>query len=223
MTYDNQDPYSQYDPSGLTPQELLARIESVKTRIASTVTQLGVAESQIAQSAEQILLRVEKDGVISAINQSAEEIRIIASRINLVGAVTVLSEITGDLGDIIAGRIFGIEIHGGYISSETNIDIGADLRIGVVSNGGGYFDNSTIHFGDYASITANNLGGLSTMDFNVLKVDFTSVSVMDFSGVSVQGLVVPGYATTSYVDSEIDSNTWGIMAWVTDNFEPKTV
>lgn len=222
MTYDNQDPYSQYDPNGLTPQELLAQILSVKTRIASTVTQLGVAESQIAQSAEQILLRVMTDKVIAAINLSPEEITIMASRINLVGAVTVLSEITGDLGDIIAGNIYGINIYGGYISSETNIDIGQDLRIGLTSNGLGYFDSSTIHFGNYAKITGYNNAGSSRLNFNnITTIDFTNVSNFDFTGVNIQGANLPGYATTGYVDSEIDTATWGIMDWVTANFEPK--
>lgn len=188
MTYDNQDPYSQYDPSGLTPQELLARIESVKTRIASTVTQLGVAESQIAQQADEIDLRVTKDGIIAAINLSPETIQIQASNINLVGAVTVLSDITGDLGDIIAGRIFGIEIYGGYISSETTIDIGADLNIG--RNGDSYFDVSVINFGDYASIAASRMAGFPHIQFESHMVDFRNVNTVNFTGVSIQGLNV---------------------------------
>jgi hypothetical protein len=183
--------------------------------------EVSKAKAEIKNLGDEILLRVEKDGVISAINQSAEEIKILAKKITLQGAVTVLSDITGDLGDIVAGRIFGIEIYGGYISSETNIDIGADLKIGVnsLSEGLGYFDSSTIHFGDYAKITGYRNAGSSRLNFNnITKIDFTSVSVVDFSGVNVHGLPsLSGYATTDYVNTQL----FGIMQWVTDNFAPK--
>lgn len=203
MTYDNQDPYSQYDPSGLTPQELLARIESVKTRIASTVTQLGVAESKITQQADEIDLRVMKDGIIAAINLSPETATIHASNINLVGAVTVLSDITGSLGTITAGNIYGVNIYGGYINSETTIDIGSNLRIGINSNGGGYFDNSTINFGNYASITGYNNGGVTELQFNAITLKNIYGEVLA-SMSDIPSLV--GYAT---------------QEWVTANFAPK--
>ena len=44
------------------------------------------AESQILQQADEIELRVEKSGIISAINQTAETVKIAATRITLAGA-----------------------------------------------------------------------------------------------------------------------------------------
>lgn len=51
-------------------------------------SRVSVAESSIEMSAEEIKLMVRADSVISAINQSAEEISILASRIKLEGLVT---------------------------------------------------------------------------------------------------------------------------------------
>lgn len=48
---------------------------------------INTMQSQITQNADSIQLKVDKNGVISAINQSPEQITIEARRINLVGAV----------------------------------------------------------------------------------------------------------------------------------------
>ena len=56
--------------------------EGYETRISS-------AESKIEQNADSIKNTVKKDGVISAINQSAEEIAIAAKKISLKGYVSV--------------------------------------------------------------------------------------------------------------------------------------
>jgi phage minor structural protein len=81
-------------------QTSLARSEIKQTneQIQLTVTKteeldgrLTTAESQITQQADQISLTVRKDSVISAINQSPEQIAISASKINLTGAVTISS------------------------------------------------------------------------------------------------------------------------------------
>ena len=51
-------------------------------------SRMTTAESSIKQNAEQIELKVSKDGIISSINQSAEQVTISASKINLNGVVT---------------------------------------------------------------------------------------------------------------------------------------
>ena len=53
---------------------------------SGTVTRLSVAESSIEQNAENIELKVSKNGVISSINQSAESITINADKVNIEGA-----------------------------------------------------------------------------------------------------------------------------------------
>lgn len=71
-------------------------IEQTATSITSTVStqvarldgRVDISDSTISQQANEILLRVRKDGIVSSINQTPESIRIQASKINLVGSVT---------------------------------------------------------------------------------------------------------------------------------------
>lgn len=72
---------------------IVANVDEISTELTEYETQtdgtLSQHSSLIQQNANQILLRVEKNGVISAINQSAEQVQISASKINLQGYVTV--------------------------------------------------------------------------------------------------------------------------------------
>lgn len=214
--YEQPTDYTNYDPNGQTPQELLARLLTLQNSLRSTVTSLGEAQSLIEQHADEIELRVEKSGVIAAINLSPETIRIQASNIDLVGAVTVLSDITGDLGSITAGNIYGVNIFGGYISSATDIDIGQDLNIGVASNGAGFLDYSSLNFGNYASISSSRAFGFPVISFSANKVDFSGVTSVDLSSPSVS---LPSWvASQSWVSSQDSALETSIMNWVTDNF-----
>jgi len=90
---------------------------------------LSTAESTITQQADLISQKVSKtdyngNTIASLINQTATTIKIQASKINLVGAVTVLSDITGNLGDITAGNISGVNITGVTITGSTIISDG---------------------------------------------------------------------------------------------------
>ena len=63
------------------------------------------AESSIKVNADNIELKVSKNGVISAINQTAESVKISASRINLEGYVTAseLSALEANFGNLTSG------------------------------------------------------------------------------------------------------------------------
>lgn len=65
------------------------------------------AESSIKVNADNIELKVSKDGVISTINQSAESVTIKASRIDLSGYVTAsqLSSLKADLANVTSGTV----------------------------------------------------------------------------------------------------------------------
>ena len=55
------------------------------------VARVTNAESKISQLSDSINLRVEKSGIISAINQTAEKVTISASKVNLSGYVSILN------------------------------------------------------------------------------------------------------------------------------------
>lgn len=64
----------------------------IETSVSSLSSRLGSAESKITQTSNEISSKVSKNGVISAINQSAESVKIQASKIDLQGNVNLTGE-----------------------------------------------------------------------------------------------------------------------------------
>jgi len=92
------------------------------------------SQSSFEQTNEQISLKVSEtdyngNTIASLINQTATTIDIQASKINLVGAVTVLSDITGNLGTITAGTITGTTFK--TSNNTNNVSIANDQILSV--------------------------------------------------------------------------------------------
>lgn len=105
-----------FDGFKTTVSETYVDKEGYETRISS-------AESKIEQNADNIKTTVKKDGIISAINQSAEEITIDANRVNLNGYLTVTNTKIGGTNLLLATRNFGkISVSNGDWSMSTGID-----------------------------------------------------------------------------------------------------
>ncbi|MGN0299237.1 MAG: tail fiber domain-containing protein, partial [Lachnospiraceae bacterium] len=94
-------------------QSTVGDLQTVTSDHEQTISSV---QSSISQTAAEIELKVEKDGVISAINQSAESITIDAAKINLKGAVTAdcisvtdIYSIGATIGgwSMTAGKIYG--------------------------------------------------------------------------------------------------------------------
>lgn len=84
--------------------ELLVQAEQISAKVSqyefdALGNRVTTAESELTVQAGMIESKVSKNGVISSINQTAEEIKIQASRINLSGYVTV-SELDAAVADI---------------------------------------------------------------------------------------------------------------------------
>lgn len=75
--------------SGLVTTAYASQIYATKTTVDALTGRVSTAEASINVHSTQIAMRVEKDGVISAINQSAESVTIQASKINFNGVVTM--------------------------------------------------------------------------------------------------------------------------------------
>ena len=91
-----------------TVSETYATKSSVNGKAdASDVTALAgrvtTAESSITQNAQNIELKVSKDGVISSINQSAESVKIQASKVEIDGTA-VFNAISSDVDDAITSK-----------------------------------------------------------------------------------------------------------------------
>ena len=134
--------------SGLiqTANSIQSTVNAQQLVISGVETRLTSAESNISQNAYDITLKVSEtdytgNAIVGKINLSSTTATIQAEHINLVGAVTVLSDITGNLGNISAG----------------NIDIQDDIRVGQniwlegVGDRGLYFDR----FGTTGSLTSD--------------------------------------------------------------------
>lgn len=71
-----------------------AKMEGLSNSVSSLGSRIYNAESKISQTASEISSKVSKNGIISAINQSAESIKIQASKINLDGDVDLKGRFT---------------------------------------------------------------------------------------------------------------------------------
>jgi hypothetical protein len=117
--------------------ELSGRITTTADAITAEVTRANAAEgalsSRITVNANQIELRVEKNGVISAINQTAESIKISANKIELDGD-TVASSLYGkevDVGTLNCGDAYTSDIAADGDVSATGKIYGATLGVGA--------------------------------------------------------------------------------------------
>lgn len=136
---------------------LSSRITQTASSITAEVTRAKTAEgnlsSRITINAEGIATKVEKNGVISAINQSAESVDISASRINLTGYVTAsqLEATNAMISNLESGvttaSILRATSFSGSNGSFTNCSVSGDLNLfghnayfrGITINGTTYY------------------------------------------------------------------------------------
>ncbi|MED3801879.1 phage tail protein [Lysinibacillus xylanilyticus] len=178
-----------------TASQIQSTVTSQQTQISGLGTRVSTAESTITQQADQIKSKVSFEDftgntVVSQINQTATTISIQASKINLVGAVTFLSDITGRLGTITAGTINGVDIYGANINIQQDASIGSTLYLqGTTNRGIVFHGNNTIYAnGTYMDLSAPyvRLNG-NYNEFNGYNTIYGQLNVPQATGLS--GLV----------------------------------
>lgn len=164
--------------------------------LASAVNRLTSAESTISQQADQIALKVEKSGVISAINQTAESIKINANKVNLTGYVTMTNLST-------AGQttINGANIKTGTISAD-RIDVTGLFAKDITATGTIRGVNLVGANGTFTgTITSNNgsIGGWNIMSGGIIydSANYT-VHVLTGTNANKDYLVVYDKANNTY-------------------------
>lgn len=179
--------------------------DNIQLSVQSLDSRLGNAEAQLVIQANQIEQKVSYSDyngneIASRINQTATTIKIEASKINLVGAVTVLSDISGNLGTITAGTLNGV-----VINIDTDAKVGNNLYLG---NQSGYGVRKSLYFNNAANITGGFGFTGSDMQINAGELWLTTTNVIfghperyytvtvDFSNANVVGLSVP-YASSA--------------------------
>jgi phage minor structural protein len=101
-------------------KETRSKIEQTNENVTIAVERIGEAEARLIVQADQITQRVEKNGVIAAINLTSEEATIEAGKVNLIGYATFSSLQTPgatiiDGGNIVTGNFSADRIRGGVL------------------------------------------------------------------------------------------------------------
>ena len=116
-----------------------ASIYATKTTVNSLGERVTAAESRITANAGSISMTVRKDGIISAINQTAESVTIDASKINLNGAVTVKA-LAADVKQVLDGKASSSGL--GAMAYKDAVEL-AQLGESIIE--GGYIKTSLIN------------------------------------------------------------------------------
>jgi peptidoglycan hydrolase CwlO-like protein len=104
--------------SGIVTTAYATDIYATKTTVDDLTGRVSTSEATISTHSTQISLRVEKDGVISAINQSSESVTINASKINLNGVTTINNSFVVDTDG--TAHIGGFKVSGNGLTNADN-------------------------------------------------------------------------------------------------------
>ena len=162
-SYDNTTVSTIRDRVSTTEQNLTGittRVGAVESTTSSLGTRMTAAESSISQNADNIELKVSKDGVISSINQSSESITISADKVNIAGStaftslnsqVTAIQNETNQKSELIRGtQTAGTYSWTGTSTTISQLTDGMEIRYwlpfsvagGTVSGSYSYYDGS---------------------------------------------------------------------------------
>lgn len=162
-SYDNTTVSTIRDRVSTTEQNLTGittRVGAVESTTGSLGTRMTAAESSISQNADNIELKVSKNGVISSINQSPESITISADKVNIAGStaftslnsqVTAIQNETNQKSELIRGtQTAGTYSWTGTSTTISQLTDGMEIRYwlpfsvagGTVSGSYSYYDGS---------------------------------------------------------------------------------
>ena len=104
--------------------------KAITAEVKRAKNEEGKLSARIEVTADGIKTKVDKNGVISAINQTAETIEISASRINLSGYVTAsqLEATNGRINSLVAGESAFTQIVTAGIRASAFRFVGADIE-----------------------------------------------------------------------------------------------
>ncbi|WP_084245246.1 phage tail spike protein [Planomicrobium okeanokoites] len=170
-------------------------LKAAQTTVDSLAGRMSTAESEISLLPDKFASKVSMtdytgNKIASLINQTATTISIQASKINLVGAVNVLSEISGELGNITAGTISGVTFTSVMGKKSFNLSNGLAEFIEDRSAAGVPLETRT----------AINEDGMKIQNSSYNEVDYTAnltAQVLSFAGYQ-------GYQPTEYAADRIE-------------------
>ncbi|UYL94138.1 tail fiber protein [Geobacillus phage vB_GthS_PK5.2] len=242
------------------PEDVQGQIDGLGTRVSSaetSITQLSnqiqlkanqstvdtlanrisSAESTLTIHTNQIATKVEKNGVISAINQTAEQIKIQASKVDLSGYVTFtnlstpgqttidggnlktnsvtanklnvssLSAISANLGTVTAGTINGVTINGSTINSQVNARNYTTIANNRIHSEGEW--NDTVYgLGTMYGIFDVNNGNISFEVGQVLNGTRQTSQAVNID-FTMLGMVIKSGTSGGFYINNIGAISWG--------------
>ena len=181
-------------------EQLNSQISQTATQITTQVNDLTKnMNSQFTQTAAEISTKVEKNGIISSINQSAESITINASKINLQGYVTATDLSTGSLsvsGACVVGTLNAVNITASTISSSTFLS--PTIQSGNI-------DATNITLGDssniigHVSIRPGSILVQSQSGANRVYLTYSNISINGYSVLTTASSVNATSVSTGYL------------------------
>lgn len=123
-----------YYTKSQTDSRISQTASSIESKVTSLNSRVGSAESSIRQTANEVSSKVSKNGVISAINQSSEYVKIQASKIQLDGDVSL----TGNFVSRSGGAISSLKNGSLRFEIETGTTLGSSIGLKKMPKSGSY-------------------------------------------------------------------------------------
>lgn len=207
-----------WTPAPEDDEERLSSLESWKSEASLKITKDGIigtvgsyyatgadvtnltrrvtrAESTIKQQSDSIALTVKKDGVISAINQTSESVKISANKISLTAAGLV---------EIINSGTTTIKA--------SKLDLSATDVVNIINKGTTKIEASKLNLSGYVTISSLSGSGTTTIDASNIKTGKISTDRLDVNDIFAKEVSATKLHVTG--NSKIDGNlvTSGINA-----------
>ncbi len=177
------------------------------TALTGRVTQ---AESTIKQQSDSIALTVKKDGVISAINQTSETVKISANKISLTAAGLVEIINSGDTKikaanlNLSATDVVNIINAGTTTIKASKLDLSASDVVNIINAGTTKIEASKLNLSGYVTISSLSGSGTTTIDASNIKTGKISTDRLDVNDIFAKDVSATKLHVTG--KSKIDGN-----------------
>lgn len=168
------------------------------TALTGRVTQ---AESTIKQQSDSIVLTVKKDGVISAINQTSESVKISANKISLTAAGLVEIINSGDTKikaanlNLTASDVVNIINKGTTTIKASKLDLSASDVVNIINKGTTKIEASKLDLSGYVTVSDLSGSGTTTIDGSNIKTGKISTDRLDVNGIFAKNVTATGTIT----------------------------
>ena len=168
------------------------------TALTGRVTQ---AESTIKQQSDSIALTVKKDGVISAINQTSESVKISANKISLTASGLVEIINSGDTKikaanlNLSATDVVNIINSGTTTIKASKLDLSATDVVNIINKGTTTIKASKLDLSGYVTVSSLSGSGTTTIDGSNIKTGKISTDRLDVNGIFAKNVTATGTIT----------------------------